>query len=62
MRLSGATLRNLEVLANSTDGTTKGSLFWALDNTQTKFGSRSALGHVILFLKTSFGSISTQEI
>lgn len=40
MRLSGATLRNLEVLANASDGGTKGSLFWALDNTQTKFGSR----------------------
>ncbi|KAK8376623.1 hypothetical protein O3P69_009914 [Scylla paramamosain] len=40
MRLSGATLRNLEVLTNASEGGTKGSLFWALDNTQTKFGSR----------------------
>ncbi|KAG0721273.1 DNA mismatch repair protein Msh3 [Chionoecetes opilio] len=40
MRLSGATLRNLEVLANAVDGSSKGSLFWALDSTQTKFGSR----------------------
>ncbi|KAG7154788.1 DNA mismatch repair protein Msh3-like [Homarus americanus] len=40
MRLSGATLRNLEVLVNAVDGGTKGSLLWALDKTQTKFGSR----------------------
>ncbi|KAK4302835.1 hypothetical protein Pmani_025093 [Petrolisthes manimaculis] len=40
MRLSGATLRNLEVLVNVESGSTKGSLFWALDSTQTKFGSR----------------------
>ncbi|XP_068204490.1 DNA mismatch repair protein Msh3-like [Palaemon carinicauda] len=40
MRLSGPTLRNLEVLANAADGGVKGSLFWALDKTQTKFGSR----------------------
>ncbi|MPC38710.1 DNA mismatch repair protein Msh3 [Portunus trituberculatus] len=43
MRLSGATLRNLEVLTNASEGGTKGSLFWALDNTQTKFGSRLLL-------------------
>lgn len=40
MRLSGATVRNLEVIANGVDGGTKGSLFWALNNTQTKFGSK----------------------
>ncbi|XP_064107017.1 DNA mismatch repair protein Msh3-like [Macrobrachium nipponense] len=40
MRLSGATVRNLEVLSNGADGGVKGSLFWALDKTQTKFGSR----------------------
>lgn len=40
MKLSGATLRNLEVLTNAVDGETKGSLLWALDKTQTKFGSR----------------------
>nr|XP_045583602.1 DNA mismatch repair protein Msh3-like [Procambarus clarkii]XP_045583603.1 DNA mismatch repair protein Msh3-like [Procambarus clarkii]XP_045583604.1 DNA mismatch repair protein Msh3-like [Procambarus clarkii]XP_045583605.1 DNA mismatch repair protein Msh3-like [Procambarus clarkii]XP_045583606.1 DNA mismatch repair protein Msh3-like [Procambarus clarkii] len=40
MRLSGATLRNLEVLTNAVDGGIKGSLLWALDKTHTKFGSR----------------------
>lgn len=40
MRLSGATLRNLEVLTNAVDGGITGSLLWALDKTQTKFGSR----------------------
>ncbi|KAK7076395.1 Mismatch repair protein msh3, partial [Halocaridina rubra] len=40
MRLSGATLRNLEVLANGVNGDVKGSLFWALDKTLTRFGSR----------------------
>ena len=38
--LDGATLRNLEVLENSTDHTLKGSLLWILDHTSTVFGRR----------------------
>ncbi|KIY51004.1 hypothetical protein FISHEDRAFT_38295 [Fistulina hepatica ATCC 64428] len=40
MLLGANTLVNLEVHANNTDHTTNGSLFWILDKTKTKFGSR----------------------
>lgn len=40
MKLSGATLRNLEVLRNEGDGKVYGSLLWALDHTNTRYGSR----------------------
>ncbi|KAK3728065.1 hypothetical protein RRG08_022116 [Elysia crispata] len=40
MYLSSQCLYNLEVFQNSCDGSEKGSLFWMLDNTKTKFGSR----------------------
>ncbi|GFO14525.1 DNA mismatch repair protein msh3 [Plakobranchus ocellatus] len=40
MYLSSQCLHNLEVFQNSCDGSEKGSLFWILDNTRTKFGSR----------------------
>uniref|UniRef100_A0A665SZ52 DNA mismatch repair protein MSH3 n=1 Tax=Echeneis naucrates TaxID=173247 RepID=A0A665SZ52_ECHNA len=40
MMLSAATLRNLEVLNNQTDGGMKGSLLWVLDHTCTPFGKR----------------------
>ncbi|XP_005090364.1 DNA mismatch repair protein Msh3 [Aplysia californica] len=40
MHLSGQCLRNLEVFANSCDGSERGSLFWMLNHTRTKFGSR----------------------
>ncbi|KAG9247504.1 DNA mismatch repair protein msh3 [Calycina marina] len=40
MILNGNTLTNLEIYHNQTDHTTKGSLFWSLDKTQTKFGQR----------------------
>ncbi|XP_029998504.1 DNA mismatch repair protein Msh3 isoform X2 [Sphaeramia orbicularis] len=40
MTLSAATLRNLEILSNQTDGAVKGSLLWVLDHTRTPFGRR----------------------
>ncbi|BFZ02121.1 hypothetical protein BsWGS_05160 [Bradybaena similaris] len=40
MLLSGRTLHSLEVFSNSCDGTEKGSLFWVLNHTCTKFGAR----------------------
>ncbi|KAL4623212.1 DNA mismatch repair protein Msh3 [Arapaima gigas] len=40
MVLSAATIRNLEILHNQTNGMVKGSLFWVLDHTQTPFGKR----------------------
>jgi DNA mismatch repair protein MSH3 len=40
MLLNGNTLANLEIYHNQTDYTEKGSLFWTLDKTQTKFGQR----------------------
>uniref|UniRef100_A0A671U6L8 DNA mismatch repair protein MSH3 n=1 Tax=Sparus aurata TaxID=8175 RepID=A0A671U6L8_SPAAU len=40
MTLSAATLRNLEILNNQTDGGVKGSLLWVLDHTRTPFGRR----------------------
>ncbi|KAI3322023.1 muts domain V-domain-containing protein [Xylariaceae sp. AK1471] len=40
MLVNGTTLESLEVYRNSTDHTEKGSLFWALDKTLTRFGQR----------------------
>lgn len=40
MLLNGNTLTSLEIYLNQTDHTTKGSLYWMLDRTQTKFGGR----------------------
>ncbi|KAJ9655158.1 Mismatch repair protein msh3 [Neophaeococcomyces mojaviensis] len=40
MLLNGNTLSSLEIYQNQTDHTVKGSLFWTLDRTQTRFGSR----------------------
>ncbi|XP_054466758.1 DNA mismatch repair protein Msh3 isoform X2 [Anoplopoma fimbria] len=40
MNLSAATLRNLEILNNQTDGGVRGSLLWVLDHTRTPFGRR----------------------
>ncbi|XP_072289429.1 DNA mismatch repair protein Msh3 isoform X2 [Eucyclogobius newberryi] len=40
MTLGAATLRNLEILRNQTDGLLKGSLLWVLDHTRTAFGRR----------------------
>ncbi|KAI2019217.1 Mismatch repair protein msh3 [Ophidiomyces ophidiicola] len=40
MLLNGNTLTNLEIYQNQTDYTSKGSLFWTLDRTKTKFGQR----------------------
>ncbi|KAL2072677.1 hypothetical protein VTL71DRAFT_12020 [Oculimacula yallundae] len=40
MILNGNTLTSLEVYQNQTDHTAKGSLFWTLDKTQTRFGQR----------------------
>lgn len=40
MLLNGNTLNSLEIYQNQTDYSVKGSLFWALDRTSTKFGSR----------------------
>ena len=40
MLLNGTTLTSLEIYRNQTDNTYKGSLFWALDRTRTRFGQR----------------------
>ncbi|KAI1502425.1 DNA mismatch repair protein msh3 [Biscogniauxia marginata] len=40
MLINGTTLESLEVYRNQTDHTEKGSLFWALDKTVTRFGQR----------------------
>ncbi|KAK2612421.1 Mismatch repair protein msh3 [Conoideocrella luteorostrata] len=40
MLINGTTLESLEVYRNSTDHTERGSLFWALDKTLTRFGQR----------------------
>jgi len=40
MLLNGNTLTSLEIYTNQTDHTEKGSLFWTLDKTQTRFGQR----------------------
>lgn len=40
MTLGAATLKNLEILCNQTDGAVKGSLLWVLDHTRTVFGRR----------------------
>ncbi|ETS87189.1 DNA mismatch repair protein MSH3 [Pestalotiopsis fici W106-1] len=40
MLVNGTTLESLEVYRNQTDHVEKGSLFWALDKTQTRFGQR----------------------
>jgi len=40
MLLNGTTLTSLEIYVNQTDHTGKGSLFWTLDRTRTRFGQR----------------------
>ncbi|KAK2755526.1 Mismatch repair protein msh3 [Arachnomyces sp. PD_36] len=40
MLLNGNTLSSLEIYQNQTDHTIKGSLFWTLDRTRTRFGQR----------------------
>ena len=40
MLLNGTTLTSLEIYQNQTDQSVKGSLFWSLDRTQTRFGRR----------------------
>jgi DNA mismatch repair protein MSH3 len=40
MLLNGNTLTSLEIYQNQTDHCTKGSLFWTLDRTKTRFGQR----------------------
>ncbi|KAL8376558.1 hypothetical protein RB595_007587 [Gaeumannomyces hyphopodioides] len=40
MLINGTTLESLEVYRNQTDHGEKGSLFWALDKTKTRFGQR----------------------
>ncbi|KMU76664.1 DNA mismatch repair protein Msh3 [Coccidioides immitis RMSCC 3703] len=40
MLLNGNTLINLEIYQNQTEQTSKGSLFWTLDRTKTRFGQR----------------------
>ncbi|CRG91250.1 hypothetical protein PISL3812_08298 [Talaromyces islandicus] len=40
MLLNGNTLTSLEVYQNQTDYSSKGSLFWTMDRTRTRFGQR----------------------
>jgi len=40
MLLNGNTLSSLEIYQNQTDHSTKGSLFWTMDRTKTRFGQR----------------------
>ncbi|KAI9053342.1 hypothetical protein LZ554_002302 [Drepanopeziza brunnea f. sp. 'monogermtubi'] len=51
MLLNGNTLTSLEVYQNQTDYSEKGSLFWTLDKTKTRFGQRLLrkwVGHPLL--------------
>jgi DNA mismatch repair protein MSH3 len=40
MLLNGNTLTSLEIYQNQTDYSSKGSLFWTMDRTRTRFGQR----------------------
>ncbi|KAL4893317.1 DNA mismatch repair protein msh3 [Aspergillus ambiguus] len=40
MLLNGNTLMSLEIYQNQTDHSSRGSLFWTMDRTQTRFGQR----------------------
>ncbi|KAF2109126.1 DNA mismatch repair protein MSH3 [Lophiotrema nucula] len=40
MLLNGNTLSSLEIYQNNTDHTARGSLFWTMDRTKTRFGQR----------------------
>ena len=40
MLLNGSTISSLEIYRNQTDFSEKGSLFWVLDHTRTRFGRR----------------------
>ena len=40
MSLNGTTLSSLEIYQNQTDRTGRGTLFWVLDRTKTRFGQR----------------------
>ncbi|KAM5451213.1 Mismatch repair protein msh3 [Microsporum audouinii] len=40
MLLNGNTLTNLEIYQNQTDYSSRGSLFWSMNRTRTKFGQR----------------------
>ncbi|KAL9986291.1 hypothetical protein ACROYT_G000415 [Oculina patagonica] len=40
LKLSGQTLRNLEIFKNQTTGSEKSSLFWVINHTTTAFGRR----------------------
>lgn len=40
MLLNGTSLTSLEIYQNQTDHTEKGSLFWTMDRTKTRFGQR----------------------
>ncbi|XP_073243311.1 DNA mismatch repair protein Msh3-like isoform X3 [Porites lutea] len=40
VKLSGQTLRNLEIFKNQTNGSEKSSLFWVINHTTTAFGRR----------------------
>ncbi|KAI5465951.1 muts domain V-domain-containing protein [Mariannaea sp. PMI_226] len=40
MLINGTTLESLEVYRNATDHSEKGSLFWSIDKTLTRFGNR----------------------
>lgn len=40
MLLNGNTLTSLEIYQNQTDNTGRGSLFWTMDRTKTRFGQR----------------------
>lgn len=51
MLLNGNTLNSLEIFHNQSDFTVKGSLFWIMDQTRTRFGQRllqSWIGHPLV--------------
>ncbi|KAK7205571.1 DNA mismatch repair protein Msh3 [Myxozyma melibiosi] len=51
MLLNGDTLNSLEIFRNQSDLTYKGSLFWIMDRTRTRFGQRllqSWIGHPLI--------------
>lgn len=46
MVINGNTLNSLEIYRNQTDHSEKGSLFWTLDHTRTRFGKRLLRGWI----------------
>lgn len=62
MELDSATLRNLEILQNLSDGGPEGTLIEALDNTRTAMGARLLRERIVKPLKDSAEILARQEM